>query len=116
MLGVTANDILNSEDWFMTATDLDLDVATDDAAQALRNATVGVRFSRQVFGLSRKLDAAQSEVMADAFSASVKQVKGRKLLLDSKRPEYRKVSGRVLTAMAYWRSMTVPYEDVGERQ
>ena len=86
-----------------------------DVAEALREATVGVRFRRFVFGVERKLNEQQRNVMAAAFDAADRSVKGRKVLLDTKRKEYRSVVGRVLAAMGYWREVTVPFEDVGVR-
>lgn len=86
-----------------------------DVSKALHEATIGVRFRRKVFGVEKKLDGDQTAVMADAFDASDKAVKGKKVLLDTKRPEYKRVTGRVLAAMALWREMTIPFDDPGVR-
>ncbi len=93
------------------------DVAMDDAevAAALQEATLGVRFRRQVFGVEKKLNGQQTEVMAAAFDAADAAVKGKKVLLDTKRPEYKRVVGSVLAAMALWREMTIPFDDLGVR-
>lgn len=87
----------------------------EEIAEKLRSETIAIRFSRQVFGAQRKLNADQKATAADAFSAADGWVRGSKVLLDTKREEYKRASGRVLAALAYWREVTTPYPEPGIR-
>ena len=86
-----------------------------DVADRLREETIAVRFSRRVFGARRSLTEEQRQTAAEAFGAGKDWVAGGKLLLDTKRDEYKRATGRVLAALTFWREMTVPYPENGIR-
>ena len=84
-------------------------------ADALRAATIGIRFSKTAFGLSKALSPEQKRDIGRLFSGDATMMAASKKLLDSKSPQLKRVTGVLNDAKEYWISQTVPYPVKGIR-
>lgn len=81
----------------------------------LKQETAGVRFSRTMFGVTRKLTNQQTEKAADEFDAAPEWLKASKKLVNTRHKAYAQVTEVIRRARGIWIDMTVPYPEPGIR-
>ena len=85
------------------------------AAHHLRSSTAAVRLSFTWFGVRKSLSAEQKAQAAESFGAEGDCLSAAKRLLDTKHPAFKAVSTVKNRAVAYWKSLSLPYPDAGVR-
>ncbi len=84
-------------------------------AQRLRSTTAAVRLSFTWFGVRKSLTTEQRAQAADTFGADGDCLSAAKRLLDTKHPAFKAVTAIKNRAIAYWRSVSLPYPEAGIR-
>ena len=85
------------------------------AAHHLRSSTAAVRLSFTWFGVRKSLSAEQKAQAAESFGAEGDCLSADKRLLDTKHPAFKAVATVKNRAVAYWKSLSLPYPDAGVR-
>ena len=91
------------------------EVTAQQIAVQLRADMSAVRLHRGKWGISKKLDRSQTDKAAHAFDADGKLLSASKKLINTKAEKYRAPMGTLSEAVAYWRSVTIPYPEDGVR-
>lgn len=85
------------------------------AAQQLRATMAAVRVSVRWFGTRRTLTVQQKAEAADTFGAEQEFLSAAKKLIDTSDPRFKAVTSVRNRAIAYWRSLTLPFPENGVR-
>ncbi|MFN7814548.1 MAG: hypothetical protein ACK5SI_18040, partial [Planctomycetia bacterium] len=85
------------------------------AANRLRTTMAAVRLSFTWLGVRKTLAPEQRTTAARAFHADRELLTASKLILDTKNPAYRAVAVVRSEASGYWRTVTLPFPEVGIR-
>lgn len=85
------------------------------AATRLRVSMAAVRLAFTWLGVRRTLTRDQKAQAADAFGAEGNYLSAAKKLLDTSHPAFRAVNSVKHQAVAYWRSISLPYPEPGIR-
>ena len=85
------------------------------AAHHLRSSTAAVRLSFTWFGVRKSLSAEQKAQAAESFGAEGDCLSAAKRLLDTKHPAFKAVAAVKNRAIAYWKSLSLPYPEAGVR-
>lgn len=81
----------------------------------LQAETTAARLHVRWPGIRKTLDDSQKQRAAEAFEADLKSLSAAKKLLDTSHPRFKAVSKVRAQAIAYWRSVTLPYIEAGVR-
>lgn len=92
-----------------------VDQNVTETANELRQTMGAVRVSFSWLGTQRKLSDAQTKQAADTFEASTDLVTASKKLIDTKNPTYKTLTAIKSQVWAYWRTMTLPFPQLGVR-
>src|SRR5689334_16822116 len=84
-------------------------------AQRLQGTMAAARLSFTWFGVRKSLNAEQKAEAADAFGAEGQFLSAGKKLLDTRDPHFKAVSTVRSQAVAYWRSVSLPFPEPGLR-
>ena len=84
-------------------------------AERLRTTMAAVRVSIKWFGIRRSLTAEQKAEAAEPFNAEARFLSAGKKLLDNTAPSFKAVTTVRGKAVAYWRSVSLPYPEPGLR-
>lgn len=76
---------------------------------------LAARLSFQWFGITRTLSSDQKSQAAESFGAEGAFLNADKRLLDTKHQRYRAVTAVKSRTQAYWRSVSLPFPEVGIR-
>ncbi len=85
------------------------------AANRLRSTMAAVRLAFTWLGTRKTLAPEQRYTAAQAFHADRQLLSATKLILDTKNPTYRAVAAVKSEASACWRTVTLPFPEVGIR-
>ncbi len=85
------------------------------AAQRLRTTMAAVKLAFTWLGVRKTLAPEQRTTAARAFHADRELLSASKLILDTKNPAYRAVAAVRSEASGYWRTVTLPFPEVGIR-
>jgi len=85
------------------------------AANRLRTTMAAVTLSFTWLGVRKTLAPEQRTTAARAFHADRELLSASKLILDTKNPAYRAVAAVRSEASSYWRTVTLPFPEVGIR-
>ena len=80
-------------------------VATPEVARKLRQECTAVRIQKSRWGLAKKLDAAQTDQLAQTFSADPKLLSSAKRLINPKNQTYRAPCSTLSEATGYWNEL-----------
>jgi hypothetical protein len=83
-------------------------------ADELKAQTIGIRFSKTAFGVSKSLTRQQKRDMSKVFGSDEKMLSSSKKLL-TKSPQLKMVTGVISDAKNFWETRTVPYPVKGVR-
>ncbi len=83
--------------------------------QRLRATMAAVRVSLSWFGIRKSLTNDQKNQAADTFGAAGDFFSAGKKLLDTRHPSFKAVTAVKHRAVAYWKSLTLPYPEGGVR-
>lgn len=86
-----------------------------DIAVQLRKDMSAVRLHRGKWGISKKLTRGQIDQAAKVFDANGKRLSASKKIINSRAEKYRAPNSTISEAVAYWRSITIPYPEDGVR-
>ncbi len=89
--------------------------ASTSPAQRLRTTMAATRVSIQWFGIRRTLTPEQKAEAAEPFGAEAAFLSAGKKLLDSADPSFKAVTAIRNRAIAFWRSLSLPYPEPGVR-
>ena len=84
-------------------------------ARRLRSQFAAARLSFMWFGVKKTLSREQKQKAAETFEAEAQVLTAAKRLLDVRHPAFAKVTAVRGCAIAYWRSMSLPYPEPGLR-
>lgn len=84
-------------------------------AQRLQGTMAAAKLSFTWFGVRKSLNPEQRAEAADAFGAEGQFLSAGKKLLDTRDPSFRAVSTVRSQAVAYWRSVSLPFPEPGLR-
>ena len=84
-------------------------------ARRLQTQFAAARLSFMWFGVKRSLTRKQKEEAAETFDADSQVLTAAKRLLDVRHPAFAKVTAVRGSAIAYWRSVSLPYPEAGLR-
>src|SRR5262245_49561236 len=84
-------------------------------SQWLRETTAAVRVSFTWFGVRKTLTNEQKATAAEPFGAEGDYLSARKKIIDTKHAAYKDVTAARGKVLAYWRSLTLPFPEVGVR-
>ena len=84
-------------------------------AQRLRTTMAAVRVSLSWLGVRKSLSIEQKNQAADSFGAEGGYISAAKKLLDTKHPSFKAVTAVKNRAVAFWKSMSLPYPEGGVR-
>ena len=84
-------------------------------AQRLRTTMAAVRVSLKWLGVRRALSEEQRNRAADSFGAEGDYLSAAKKLLNTKHPAFKAVTAVKNRAVAFWKSMSLPYPEPGIR-
>jgi len=89
--------------------------ASSSPAQRLRTTMAAVRVSLSWFGVRKTLTPEQKAQAAATFAAEGDYLSAAKRLLDTTHPAYKAVTTVKNNAVAYWKSMSLPFPEQGIR-
>lgn len=88
---------------------------TEAPAHELRRATIAVRVSFTWFGTRKAVSTAQRDLMAQGFDAEGTSISAGKKLVNTKHPDFKRLTKVKGAISAYWKGISLPYPEDGIR-
>ena len=98
-----------------TLTVSDIPLQTGSPAERLRRTAAAVRVSLHWWGTHRRLSNEQKEEVSAGYAADARFLTAGKRIIDVRHESYRTLTGIRTRIINYWRSITLPYTEIGVR-